>query len=184
MNLAKRVAGLLPRKSLAVGDAAYLVQDRQGGMWDDAVALLIETITTAELLTETPARPVDTLRTTVAMLDLLAWMDRIAPATVDLGDSEAVNNVDIPGKLPKIGACKLAVEAAWEIERKKKRLATARETMEQLQEWADQGGKPDVLLRSERGSRAVVWQTTKGREKEYDLEACGKALEAWKKSRA
>ena len=183
MSLAKRLVGLHHRKSLAVGDAAYLVQDRQGGMWEDANAMLIEAIDAGDLHSETPARPVDTLRTTVAMRDLLAWLARITPATVELGDSEAVSNVGIPGKLPKNGVCKLAIEAAWKIERNTKRAATTKDVMAQLQAWADDGDKPDVLLKSIKESRAVQWRTTKGETKEYDLEACGKALSAWKKSR-
>ena len=89
MSLAKRVAGLHLRKSLALGDAAYLVQERQGGMWGDAVALLIETITTGELFSAIVYRVlprhmaqdkvVDEVHTTVARADLEEWLDRIVP---------------------------------------------------------------------------------------------------------
>jgi len=88
---------------------------------------------------------------------------------------------EIPGKLPKVKIGRLAVEIAWKIEAQKK-AATAAEVMKLLQKHAEDGTKADVLR--EKTINGVKWCTGKGKPKEYDVEACGKTLETWKKSRA
>lgn len=90
MTLAKRVALLRLRKTLPVVEAAYIVVDKLGGMWDDAVSLLTETIDAGDLKAQiVPKRnpwhgtiigAVDESQTTVAMADLLHWLDGIARA--------------------------------------------------------------------------------------------------------
>lgn len=98
---------------------------------------------------------------------------------------KAIENPSIPGKLPRVAIGRLAVTAAWQIECESRRAATAKMVIEQLQSWATEGAFPDILLRSEPKKRAVIWMTTKtGKEKEYDVGACGKALDEWRKSRA
>lgn len=90
----------------------------------------------------------------------------------------------IPGKLPPVSCGKLAVTAAWQIECESKRVATADKVMERLQVWADDGTYPDVLLRSDKKNRAVIWRLKKtGVGKSYDIFACGKTLETWIESR-
>jgi hypothetical protein len=89
----------------------------------------------------------------------------------------------IPGDLPRNSMGQLAVKAAWIIESEARRRATAKEVMERLQGWADQGTEPAVLKESNRANRSVVWLTNKGIEKRYGMEACEKTLGAWLKSR-
>ena len=62
----------------------------------------------------------------------------------EINDASAIP--PIPGKQPSTSAGKLAIEAAWAIECKKLRRASAKEVMEQLQTWADDGSNPDVLI--------------------------------------
>lgn len=94
-------------------------------------------------------------------------------------DFETFKQLDIPGKFPKVAIRKLAIIAAWGIEKNSKKLASAEEVMKVLQLWVD-GDCPE-LISKERNS--VKWVTTKGLEKIFTLEACSKALEAWRKSR-
>ena len=91
------------------------------------------------------------------------------------------NLEQIPGKLPRAAIGKVVVKAAWELECQKGRRATAKEVMARLQEWAKEGTEPDVLKESI--PHGVRWITAKGKEKPHDVEACGKALGTWKKSR-
>lgn len=102
---------------------------------------------------------------------------------VDAGGM-AVDSPAIPGKLSPVAIGKLAVTAAWQIECESGRAAIADKIMERLQKWADDGTVPDVLLRSDKKNRAVIWRLKKtGLGKPYDIEACGKTLETWMKSR-
>ncbi|MBL8500469.1 MAG: hypothetical protein LZF85_07975 [Nitrosomonas sp.] len=95
------------------------------------------------------------------------------------------NNDDIPGKQPRIAIGKLAIKAAWEIERehKSKRRATANEVMERLQSWADAGTHPDVLYESNKRRKQVTWLKGKSGDKVFTFEACEKALSKWNESR-
>lgn len=96
----------------------------------------------------------------------------------------AVENSEMPGKLPRVAIGRLAVTAAWQIERECNRAATANKVIERLQAWATDGEYPDILLRAAPRKRAVIWMTKKtGQEKEYDVGACGKTLDEWRKSR-
>lgn len=90
---------------------------------------------------------------------------------------------EIPGTLPPRAAGKLAIKAAWQIECKTKRRASAKEVLALLQKWADAGEEPAVLVKSLPEKRAVQWLTTKGKHLEYTLEACEKTLEKWAESR-
>jgi hypothetical protein len=93
---------------------------------------------------------------------------------------------NIPGKIPRIAIGRLAVTVAWEIERETGRRATAKEVLEELQVWAENGQKhSDVLHPSPAGFRGVgvYWITGKSCKKKYSLAACEKTLEKWNKSR-
>lgn len=90
----------------------------------------------------------------------------------------------IPGKSPKISIGKLAVKAAWQIECEEKRRATAKEVMNLLQLWADNGDEPAVLKTSSREKRSVTWLTSDYQEKPYSLETCEKTLGNWNKTRS
>ncbi|MDP2822730.1 MAG: hypothetical protein Q8O52_08635 [Sulfuritalea sp.] len=100
---------------------------------------------------------------------------------VGAGDT-AIENSDIPGKLPRVAIGRLAVTAAWQIERETNRAATADKVIERLQAWATDGKHPDILLRAEPKKRSVIWMPKKtGLEKDYDVGACGKTLAEWRK---
>lgn len=93
---------------------------------------------------------------------------------------------NMPGNMPRIAIGQLAVKEAWEIERETGRRATAKEVLEKLQAWAENGQKySEVLHRRSDGIRgmSVFWITVKSDPKEYSLSACEKTLERWHKSR-
>lgn len=93
---------------------------------------------------------------------------------------------NIPGNMPKIAIGRLVVTVAWEIERETGRRATAKEVLEKLQAWAENGQKhSDVLHPPPYGFRGVgvYWITSKSGKKIYSLAACEKTLEKWHKSR-
>jgi hypothetical protein len=104
------------------------------------------------------------------------WKTRITP-------EPAKDVQSIPGNIPKVASGRLAVMAAWEIERETGKRATAKQTMKLLQEWADSGKEPSILIQSlpERG--AVQWQTQRAGARPYTLEGCQETLRKWNKSR-
>lgn len=83
-----------------------------------------------------------------------------------------------PGKLPNIAIGKLAVKAAWELECKLDRRATADEVIKELQNCVD---KEDFLI--EVIPHGVKWMTAKLKDKNYDITTCSKTLKLWNKSR-
>jgi len=87
----------------------------------------------------------------------------------------------LQGKQPKTAIGKLAIKAAWEIERRNGKRATAKEVMDKLQTWADKIEHPETLQRSAKEKRGVYWLTTGLEEKLYTLEACRKTLSKWNK---
>jgi len=86
-----------------------------------------------------------------------------------------------PGKMPRTAIGKLAIEAAWEIERTAGRKASASEVIKRLQEWVTSKRSEDLI---EIISHGVKWMTNKLKIKPYDIEACQKTLITWHKSRA
>lgn len=100
------------------------------------------------------------------------------------GKSEAEEtHSTIPGKMPRIAIGKLAVTAAWKIERETGHRATAMMVIKQLQDWAVGKKYSDTLMRAAPEKRAVIWVTRNtSKEKEYDELACGKTLETWRNS--
>jgi hypothetical protein len=86
---------------------------------------------------------------------------------------------DPPGKTDKIkGITKLAIKAAWKIECDTGRQALALEVIKLLHSWVD---KEEILL--EKMQDGVIWQTTRGKLKPFELAACGLALKRWNNSR-
>jgi hypothetical protein len=121
-------------------------------------------------------------------------VDHVPPSAPDFGEQNQVSPLqsqqairgpedELPGKLPRIAIGRLAVKAAWEMEREKNQRASAKDVMSRLQQWADNGSESDVLKKSDMENRSVIWLTTKYEEKSYTLEACQKTLETWNKSR-
>ena len=92
---------------------------------------------------------------------------------------------DIPGKIPPTGASRVAVEAAWELERESGRRPDARKVIERMAQWVESGDKhPDILIAYSREKRAIIWLTTASKEREFDVNACSKALCRWHQSRS
>lgn len=85
--------------------------------------------------------------------------------------------------IPIIAVGKLAVKAAIKIENETKRRATAKQVMELLQEWADDGSESDTLSKSDKKNHAVHWITNKAESRSYSMDACGKTLDKWNKGR-
>lgn len=88
-----------------------------------------------------------------------------------------------PGKLPRVAIGRLAVKAAMEIERTKKRSASAKEVLKKLKDWAEKGDEGDVLIGLDEEKVRVIWRTRRGLEKSYGLDACEKTLFIWEKTR-
>lgn len=88
-----------------------------------------------------------------------------------------------PGKMPNVDSRKMAIKAAWQIECGSKRAPLAKDVMQLLQTWADEGTEPEVLIKSDRPKRGVWWRTRKGKDNLFDLAACEKALKTWMDSR-
>ena len=90
---------------------------------------------------------------------------------------------DIPGKIPLKNNGRLAIKAAWQIECHTGRGASASEVMALLQEWADSGAVPGILIRSVKEQRAVIWLTTTHIQKTWGLDALQTTLKKWRRSR-
>lgn len=91
-------------------------------------------------------------------------------------------NSEPPGKMPKVAIGKLAISAAWEIECEIGRKAIAQEVISRLQQWVTSEQERESLIRAI--PHGVVWVTQSRKEKPYDIDACGKTLGTWLKSRA
>ncbi len=102
---------------------------------------------------------------------------------IDKAGVSKPKQLEPPGKLPPVAIGKMAVKAAWEIERATNKRATTKEVMAMLQAWADNGAHPADLLESDKTNNSVLWLTAKGKKKAYDIFACEKTMETWKKSR-
>jgi hypothetical protein len=85
--------------------------------------------------------------------------------------------------IPSRAVGKLAVKAAILIERETNRPASARQVMERLQKWADNGDEADILIAADIENRAVVWLTGKRKNTDFTIEACAKTLNNWYKGR-
>ena len=95
--------------------------------------------------------------------------------------TDKTDELPLPGKLPVVACGALAVKAAWQIEQETNSLATAKQVIKRLQEWADSGKESDCLLRSQKGNAVEWW--AKGVPKAYDLDACRTTLKRWNESR-
>jgi hypothetical protein len=107
------------------------------------------------------------------------------PDSMEQASSIAVTNPtntfndEPPGKMPRTAIGKLAIKAAWRIERATRNKATANQVITELQQQVET--EPALVKKISHGVR---WETTKGKEKPFDVEACAKALDTWNTSRA
>lgn len=110
-----------------------------------------------------------------------------APPTVPAGQEENLSDEtdleNIPGLIPRTGNGKLAVKAAWHLECKTRKTATARKVLALLIEWAKSGEEPELRV-NQKTSHAVDWITIGQKQKTYHYDALEKTLGAWNKSRA
>jgi len=106
-------------------------------------------------------------------------VEQVVPAIVIVANTKA--NDEPPGKMPRTGAGKLAVKAAWQIECETGRETTDQKVMGVLQKWATNGDEWELIKSIPHG---VIWATKKDRkEKRYMIESCGKHLSDWYDSR-
>lgn len=108
-----------------------------------------------------------------------------APAKAEAGAGTTPAPADkIPGKIPPTAIGKLAIKAAWQIEKETGKRATARQVIERLQSWVDHKDNREAVTElTEKIANGVKWVTCAGKENKYDIGACQKALGTWNKSR-
>ena len=94
------------------------------------------------------------------------------------------NGEEIPGKMPRTAIGKLAIDAAWKIERETGKRATGKLVIERLQSWVDHRDNPNAVTElTEKIPNGVMWVTSAGLKKRYDIGTCQKTLENWNKTR-
>jgi hypothetical protein len=108
---------------------------------------------------------------------------KTAPVTNCQVAQENKSEAVLPGKKPRVASRIIATKAAWQIECETKRAASAKDVMSLLQTWADSGTVPEILIRSDKAKKGVMWTTANMKQVLFDLDACKKALNTWNKSR-
>ncbi len=89
------------------------------------------------------------------------------------------NDEPLPGRLPRTAVGKLAIKAAWEIECETKRVATVHAVIAKLQTRVDTEDALTAVIKN-----GVSWMTGGLKVKDFDIDACSKALKTWHSSRA
>ena len=200
-DIACLLAGFDPRARTDVVDGDGCPRDL-----DDEIKLITSAVRAGELQLG-PSEPVSSLSPASFVLrrSLVPWLranhhesvaaglcDEPEPPAEDPELERSPSNVlmpqencpEIPGKIPKTAASRIAVEAAWELERETGHRPTARKVIERMAQWVESGDKhPDILIGYKPEKRAIIWRTTASKEKEFDVNACSKALQRWHKSR-
>lgn len=99
--------------------------------------------------------------------------------------SAAASSEDgIPGKPPKIGVGRVAIEVAWTLECELGHRPTAKQVMTRLRELANNGNKfADILRKTPAEAQGVSWITKKGKTQIYSDGALVAALGRWTVSR-
>ena len=87
----------------------------------------------------------------------------------------------IPGSLPNTLMGKLAIKAAWQIECKKGKHASAFEVFSRLKKWINEELECDVLIKLE--NNEIIWRKMNGELNRYSYSTCQKALQRWHKTR-
>jgi hypothetical protein len=96
----------------------------------------------------------------------------------EAGAGASPSGDDIPGKMPRTAIGKLAITAAWEIEGKTGKRASANQVIAKLVEWI----KTEPIL-LEKIPHGIRWMTTNATEADFCIEACGTALAKWNLTR-
>jgi hypothetical protein len=89
------------------------------------------------------------------------------------------NDEPLPGRLPRTAIGKLVIKAAWEIEWETKRVATVDAVIAKLQTRVDTEDALTAVIKN-----GVSWMTGGLKVKDFDIDACSKALKTWHSSRA
>lgn len=146
----------------------------QGREWQPQieVALLDAARLLCELADVALPRWIDAVPKSESALESHAAKAEAVPVTSRPSDRE------MPGKMPRTAIGKLTIKAAWKIECETGKRATPKLTIEMLQAWVET--EPELVESIPHG---VKWETTKGKDKPFDIEACSKALEKWNTSR-
>lgn len=110
----------------------------------------------------------------------LDYMEASRPARTVENETVTKQRDEPPGKMPRAGHSKIAVNTAWQIECDTGKRATAKQVIEHMQSLVDSGNYPELLERIPHGVKVV---TQEGKGKDYDVNACAKALERWNQSR-
>lgn len=121
---------------------------------------------------------VQALREYVESIKGLLEVEDAPAAKVEAGTGAKPSGDDIPGKMPRTTIGKLAITAAWEIEGKAGKQASANQVIAKLVEWIKT--EPILLEKTPHGIR---WMTTNTTEADFSIEACGKALAKWNLTR-
>ena len=85
--------------------------------------------------------------------------------------------------VPRVAIGKLTIKAACYIEDQTGRRANAKQVIELLQKWADEGCEPSYLHKSDKKKHSVIWTTDKAKSKDFTTDACSKTLEKWYRGR-
>ncbi len=191
MSIKRRIEGLRFRENLFIGEAAYFVQNKIGGTWEDAVALISEAIINNRLHTDPKTNKPDHLTTKVSNNELQHWLSILFPVPEDPSElvesrvnkrSETINRTNNE-TLPRNAIGKLSIEAARSINIEGGIPPSPRDVMSLLQRWAQDGSHQDVLdseIVITKNRIGVKWVTDKGKQKIFDLECCAKIIKTYK----
>jgi hypothetical protein len=139
------------------------------------------------VFTEGPATESDLLATwtignTTTMNEPISPGD--ITSSVSKTPSSMINSLDNPPchEIARTYIRKLTIELAWKIECDQEgKIATAQQVIKKMQEMANSDAKDNNLIRAI--GNGVIWHTSKYKEADYSVQACGKALCEWNKAR-
>lgn len=96
MKYEDRARLLRLRAKLTLHEAAYLVVDRLGGTWDDAVSLLVENVERRQVVADVVLKPslaygmvvtsADPAKTTLATSELTAWLEALTTGRAEVSE--------------------------------------------------------------------------------------------------
>ena len=159
-------SGVIPCYENETGDEIGDVNDLRSYLcWDDINKWITENTSIRKFRFPAPSEP--------------ATIEEVIPNAAFRNETVSIQN--LPGRIPRIAIGKLAVMAAWQIECETGKRATADQVIAKLQEMAEKGEEDYLHSKIKLG---VCWIPKRSKTpKEYKIEACGKTLETWHKSR-